>query len=129
ITSSLVLEGNGLIGEFVGGYSDWKRQAAAASSKADEAEDPAPSKAQDSTSTAPKAPDKKKLSYKLARELEQLPGKVEALESEIEALGQAMNEPAFFKQAPDVIAEETARAQQLQAELDAAYQRWEELEA
>jgi len=52
----------------------------------------------------------------------------EALEKEISELGQAMNDPAFFRQPPEIVAEKTARAQQLQNELDAAYQRWEELE-
>jgi len=128
ITSSLVMEGQGRIGDYVGGYSDWKRHSEKSSSRPAPAESqPGPAPVGAATPAA-KPAEKKKLSYKLARELEQLPGRVEALESEIEALGQAMNDPAFFKQTPELIAEETARAQRLQAELDAAYRRWEELE-
>jgi ATP-binding cassette subfamily F protein uup len=129
ITSSLVMEGQGRIGEYVGGYSDWKRQSARSAAPSD-APEPGSSPASMPAAAPPARPsEKKKLSYKLARELEELPGRVESLESEIEALGQAMNDPAFFKQSPERIAEETARAQRLQAELEAAYQRWEELEA
>jgi len=129
ITSSLVMEGNGQVGDYVGGYSDWQRQvkeratrlAAETQSKADA---PKP------TARTPEKPrPDNKLSYKLARELEQLPTKVESLEADIEALGKTMNDPEFFKQSPEKIAEATARAQRLQDELSAAYARWEELEA
>ena len=127
ITSSLVMEGYGRVGDYIGGYSDWQRQ------KSDgigvEAATPAqlPDKT-DQTKSVVKEARPKKLSYKFARELEQLPGKVEALEQEIAELGQQMNDPSFFRQPPETIAEETARAGYLQNELDAAYQRWEELE-
>ena len=129
ITSSLVMEGNGQVGDYVGGYSDWQRQvkeratrlAAETQSKADA---PKP------TARTPEKPrPDNKLSYKLARELEQLPTKVESLEADIEALGKTMNDPDFFKQSPEKIAEATARVQRLQDELSAAYARWEELEA
>jgi len=129
ITSSLVMEGNGQVGDYVGGYSDWQRQvkeratrlAAETQSKADA---PKP------TARTPEKPrPDNKLSYKVARELEQLPTKVESLEADIEALGKTMNDPEFFKQSPEKIAEATARAQRLQDELSAAYARWEELEA
>ena len=129
ITSCLVMEGDGQIGDYVGGYSDWQRQvkeratrlAADSQMKAD-----APKPA---ARTPEKPRQENKLSYKLARELEQLPAKVESLEADIEALGKTMNDPDFFKQSPEKIAEATARAQRLQDELSAAYARWEELEA
>lgn len=128
ITSCLVLEGHGRVGEYVGGYSDWLRQRSKAEKEAEtETSEPAPvskpAPAQPATARPPK------LSYKLARELEQLPAKVELLESEIAALGARMNEPDFYRQDPAEIARASERAQALQAELDLAYQRWEALES
>ncbi|AKS41868.1 ABC transporter ATPase [Wenzhouxiangella marina] len=127
ITSCLVMEGEGRIGEYVGGYSDWQRQKARRAEVKAASQAPAETSPPTPASKTPK-PTAKKLSYKLARELEQLPGRVEALEAEIAALGEAMNQLDFFKQDPESIARTTARAQQLQTELEAAYQRWEELE-
>ncbi len=132
ITSCLVMEGNGRVGDYVGGYSDWLRQRSRSATDANEktskeASQPfaqAPVKKSPDPATAPK-----KLSYKLARELEMLPGKVEQLEQRIRALGEEMNDPAFFRQDQDIINQKTGEAQALQDELDAAYKRWEELES
>ena len=71
---------------------------------------------------------KRKLSYKDARELEQLPARIEALERDIAARTQAMHDPAFFKQGGDAIAAANADLAALQSELDAAYARWQTLE-
>jgi ATP-binding cassette subfamily F protein uup len=77
--------------------------------------------------TAPPAA-KAKLSYKDARELEALPPRIETLEGELARLTGAMNEPAFYqREAADVAADNAALAR-LQAELDAAYLRWAELD-
>ncbi len=128
ITSTLVLEGDGRIGEYVGGYSDWLRQRAAAQAEA-ERSSPAVGAAAGAKSPSPAPPKAAKLSYKLARELAQLPARVEALESAIEQAGAAMNDPAFYQQTPEQISAAGERLNALQAELDAAYARWETLES
>jgi ATP-binding cassette subfamily F protein uup len=129
VTSTLVMEGDGRIGEYVGGYSDWERQrpamavapsaGIAATKRAD-----TPTPAQ-----AAARPAQKKLGYKAQRELDQLPARIEALEARIAALTQAMSDPAFFQRDADAIARDNAILADAQAELDAAYARWEELEA
>lgn len=133
VTSTLVLEGDGKLGEYVGGYTDWLRQrprkqipSSPASPKADDkaAASPVPQKA--ITSDAPSA--KKKLSYKDARELEQLPAKIEVLETEIAARTEAMNDPGFFQQPPANITAANLQLAELQQQLDAAYARWAELD-
>jgi len=129
VTNTLVLEGNGRVGEYIGGYSDWVRQRAPLKDGMRQWDDgkaaltsapqPVPVEA-----TAPK----RKLSYKDARELESLPARIEVLEAEIAARTQAMQDPAFFRQNnATVVAANTALAA-LQAELDAAYQRWQTLD-
>jgi len=129
ITSTLVMEGQGRIGEYVGGFEDWQRQRSRQNRNPSVAPETINSVPEQRAKTAPAPkPAARKLSYKLAHELEQLPAKVEALEAEIAALGQAMNIPEFFKQDAETVERETGRVQALQHELEAAYRRWEELE-
>ncbi len=146
VTSTLALEGDGKLAEYVGGYSDWLRQRAMPRQDAkatsmdarhrghDEPKDSATMDARlrghDEQKPSPPAPAaKKKLSFKEQRELEQLPGRIEQLESDIAALTEAMNAPAFFQQdSSEIVAANEALAT-LQAELDAAYARWEVLDS
>jgi ABC transport system ATP-binding/permease protein len=124
VSSTLVLEGDGQVGEYVGGYSDWLRQRPAATVNT-------PSASSASTDAAPApaaAPAKRKLSFKDQRELEQLPARIEHLESQIGERTAAMNEPAFFQQDGAAIIQANEALAKLQAELDAAYTRWSELE-
>jgi ATP-binding cassette subfamily F protein uup len=130
VTSTLVLEGDGKVGEYVGGYSDWLRQRASA---------PDPSAATRAAATADRvttnaagepgvpAPSKRKLTYKDARELQQLPQRIEALEGRIAALTARMHEPAFYQQGSGAIVMANSELAALQAELDSAYQRWQAL--
>ncbi|MEX1829452.1 ATP-binding cassette domain-containing protein [Luteibacter sp. CQ10] len=122
VTSTLVLEGDGAIGDYVGGYSDWLRQKPVAQVKAAPA---APKSA--APAPAPVAP-KKKLSFKEQRELELLPAKLEQLEAEIAKRTAAMNDPAYFQQDAAAITKANDALVKLQAELETAFARWEELE-
>ena len=129
VTSVMVMEGNGRVGEYVGGFSDWE-QLRRRQTRADTAS-PRTASANANPAPAPAKPARaggKKLSYKLARELEALPAQVEQLEADIAQMAEAMNQPGFFQQAANVINQASEQAQALQAKLDKAYQRWEELE-
>ena len=148
VTSTLVLEGNGRVGEYVGGYSDWLRQRPQSEARSSlprhsgESRNPVPLPSTDSETSKALDPGlrrddekkneapatRRKLSYKDARELEQLPSRIEALESEIAARTQAMHDPAFFRQGGDAIAAALAELAALQAELDAAFARWQMLD-
>ncbi|WP_298576771.1 ATP-binding cassette domain-containing protein [uncultured Luteimonas sp.] len=127
VTSTLVLEGDGRLGEYVGGYTDWLRQrpAPGATTVATVAARPAPAPAPPAAAPPPR----RKLSYKEARELEQLPALIERLEAEVAARGEAMNDPAYFQQDSAAITAANDALSTLQAELDAAYARWAELDA
>jgi ABC transport system ATP-binding/permease protein len=74
------------------------------------------------------APAKRKRSYKESRELEQLPLRIEALETQVATLTAQMNDPAFYQRDGAAITTHHATLSQVQAELDAAYARWSELE-
>ncbi|HSN01417.1 MAG TPA: ATP-binding cassette domain-containing protein, partial [Rudaea sp.] len=125
VTSTLVLEGDGRVGEFVGGYSDWLRQRRPERPVEAIKRGPEPNSAAARSASSPR----KKLSYKDTRELELLPARIETLENVIAARTQAMHDPAFFKQDGGTITLANQELAALQAELDAAYARWQELEA
>jgi len=131
VTSTIVFEGDGRIEEYVGGYADWLRQrrkqtkAAIAGSRASA---PAAKGAGAATVPAPAAPPKK-LSYKEQRELEQLPHRIEVLESEHSQLQAKIASPEFYKEGSEGIAKALARATAVDAELLAVYARWDELES
>jgi len=126
VTSTLVFEGEGRIGEYVGGYSDWLRQRKAAVPAAASSGKPKP-KPQPATS-APAAGKPKKLSYKDQRELDALPARIESLEAEQSELQAVTSDPDFYRQEPDTITANLARLEALSAELETCYARWEELE-
>jgi ATP-binding cassette subfamily F protein uup len=95
VTSTLVMEGDGVIGEYVGGYSDWQRYAASVARllrPRPQAGDRCTGRCCGRDSAAPK----RKLAYKEARELEQLPKTIEKLEGDVEGLTSAMNDPSFY---------------------------------
>ncbi|UXI66861.1 ATP-binding cassette domain-containing protein [Tahibacter amnicola] len=128
VTSTLVLEGEGRVAEYVGGYSDWLRQrpvrrSAPAATPRSAAPEPAREVA-----PPPAASARRKLSYKDQRELEALPARIEALESQVSELTAAMNDPAFFRQDSAAILAANQRLSATQGELEAAYARWEQLE-
>jgi ATP-binding cassette subfamily F protein uup len=123
VTSTLVLEGAGRVGEYVGGYDDWLRQRRTeAPVKVDKA-------AARSTRPRPRSDRPQTLSYQQRRELEALPLQIETLEAEQQQLYQALSDPAFYQQTGAAIAGAKARLEGLEQELTDAYQRWEALEA
>src|SRR5690606_18855641 len=128
VTSTLVLEGEGRLGEYVGGYSDWLRQRRPPPAQAQAP--PAPAPVKPAPPTAPAAPPaRRKLGYREARELEQLPARIEQLEAEIARRTDAMHDPGFYQQDGAAITAANLELARLQEELDAAYKRWEELES
>jgi len=141
VTSSFVFEGDGKIGEYIGGYSDWmkdkakeaaKAATAAAAVAAASAHSSAPAATLSSRSASPgsgKAGAKsRKLSSKEQRELEALPAQIEKIESEQQALTVELGDPSFYQQPPAVVAAARARVFELEAVHATAFARWEELE-
>ncbi|MBA8682679.1 ATP-binding cassette domain-containing protein [Stenotrophomonas tumulicola] len=129
VTSTMVMEGDGVVGEYVGGYTDWQRHAARVAAAAASAPVVAAKPVAAAAAAAAPAEPKRKLSYKDARELEQLPLKIEALEKDVEGLTAAMNDPAFYQRSAAEMAAHNQQLAKVQAELDGAYARWEELDA
>jgi len=122
VTSTFVFEKEGRVQEYVGGYDDWleQRPLEIAETK------PAPEK-KIKKRLRPAGP--RKLSFKEVRELESLPQKIEAMETEQQELYDSMADPAFYKKEAALISQEKARSEELEQSLSIAYERWEELEA
>lgn len=131
VTSTLVFEGEGRVREFVGGYQDWLRQGGSprllgvGEEKAAKSE-PAPQAAA-APAAAPEAA-KKKLSYKLQRELEAIPGQIDALEAELAGVQEEISAPSFYQRPAEETRVVLERLDSLQAELDRLIERWAELE-
>ncbi|MEH6393759.1 ATP-binding cassette ATPase Uup [Pseudoalteromonas sp.] len=129
-TSVWAFEGNGVITDIVGGYSDYE---AYVNYLAQEQKKQLSTPAKKEITVAPtpvaKTENKaNKLSYKLKLELEQLPSKLEQLEQALEAQQVVVNDADFFKQDASVTSKELNHLAQLESDLEAALERWEELE-
>lgn len=133
VTSTLVFEGEGKVQEYVGGYQDWLRQRPVLD-KTTSAKSGAVASTQqpDGVSSAAEsknAPVRSKLSYKLQRELETLPGLLENAEAELEKMRQICSAPDFYNQDRDLIASQLQTLQELEQKAEQLMERWLELEA
>ncbi len=136
VTSTIAWEGDpawggrpGLWREYEGGYEDWKRQrertrVALAAQAVLQAPKAAVGVAPPRPAAAPT-----KLSYKEQRELESLPGRIEALEAEQKTLFERLASPALYTEAPQEAAALQARHDAIEAELMQSLERWEALAA
>ena len=120
VTGTLVFEGDGAVREYPGGYDDWLAQRKLAA-PAPEPENAEPAK------LAPGKP--RKLSNQLRKELQEIPGRITALEAELDELHRQMADANFYKGAPADIQAATARSAEIPSELDRLYARWSELES
>jgi len=123
VTSTLVFEGRGHVGEYAGGYDDWLAQRP--EEIRPEAKEKRPKKSPRAKTSAPR-----KLTFKEARELEELPDRIERLEVEQKELVAAMADPLFYQSDDGSrVATTKARLDELENSLQVAFERWEELEA
>jgi ATP-binding cassette subfamily F protein uup len=125
VTSTLVFEGDGRIGDYVGGYADWVRERDKAAARADGPAAPAQAQARADS----KAPKGRKLTSKEKQELEALPARIDALESEQAELGAKLADPVFYQRERSAAAAVHVRLDELERQHAVALARWEELEA
>ncbi|HDH05189.1 MAG TPA: ATP-binding cassette domain-containing protein [Nitrospirae bacterium] len=121
VTSTIVCEGGGRIGEYVGGYDDWLRQ-----------------RLPDAVNRKVKVPVRKKprqkkevhrkLTFKENREIEALPGMIESMEAEHDGLYKKLADPEFYKGDGSRVAESKSKIEDLEKDIADAYERWALLE-
>jgi ATP-binding cassette subfamily F protein uup len=149
VTSTLAFEGDSRVTEYVGGYEDYLRQSRAGSGVRDPGSgvrdpesgrrDPGSgirdadvanreSGSSRAASRGVSPPAERKLSFKEARELESLPARIEALETEQTRLQAEAASAEFYKESADHIRTVLARIEAIGPELDVAVARWVELD-
>ena len=135
VTQTIASEGDGVWREYAGGYQDWadyqaarrKEEAAQASAaKRNEARPTESGKANKSNSA--KSAAAPKLNFKDARELENLPPQIAALEAEQKRLGVQLEDPKLYQSEPQEAQRIAARLAQIDDELLGLLERWEVLE-
>ena len=126
MTQVIAFEGDGKLIEYAGGYEDWVRvkkfQAAGGTAK------PAPVKLP--VQAAPAAAEKPKhgkLSYKEARELEELPRHIDALEREQIDIAAHLADGTLYRSDPKRAKQLQARSEEIEVEISAALERWDGL--
>ena len=129
VTSTLAFEGGGVVTEYVGGYADYLRQRPAVN-RDGAASRSAVSPVSSGASSKPRSaePASRKLTFNEKRELDSLPARIEALESEQARLERESASPEFYKETADHIRAVLERLDALRPELEAAVARWLELE-
>ncbi|WP_417501495.1 ATP-binding cassette domain-containing protein [Marinobacter sp.] len=151
VTETVFLDGSGSVQEYVGGYSDWRRQggrfpAEVAGARPDRHDKAAKSGKQSdkkkqsassgdsgqsgSGSNVGSASKSKpvKLSYKLKLELEQLPGQIETLEQEVASIQARIASPEFYSGSPEDVAATLEALEKKETSLERVIERWMELE-
>nr|WP_297402698.1 ATP-binding cassette domain-containing protein [uncultured Marinobacter sp.] len=145
ITETVFLDGSGTVREYVGGYSDWRRQGGCFPSEASGARPDkqdkvdkraaAPAKSSERKASGPsrqdvpaEQPKPVKLSYKLKLELEQLPGQIEALEQEVARLRERVSSGDFYSGPPNEVSATLEALTAKEARLEQVIERWMELE-
>jgi len=124
VTSTMVLEGNGIINEYPGGYDDWLNQRKVPVAQAKSKEKPV----QEIEPPAANPREFRAMSHKEERELERLVIKIQENEEKREEIYTVMAESGFFQKDPQEITRIKVKLQTLEDELLQAYQRWEYLE-
>jgi ABC transport system ATP-binding/permease protein len=130
VTSTLVLEGNGRVGEYVGGYTDWVRQRAPSRAPSREPRGttaPAVGEERQRASSSNRSDRKRKLSFRETNELASLPESIDALERERSAIYALLTDPAVLRDGA-ATASAKARLLEIESELSSRLARWEELE-
>ena len=120
VTSLLVFEGDGQIGEYAGGYSDWL-------ARHQSAQTPRTAEKKKARKQQRSKQRERKLSFNEQRELNALPDQIEALEAEQSALHEQMADPAVYQQNGEDVTAAQTRLEQIDNDLKQAYARWEEL--
>jgi ATP-binding cassette subfamily F protein uup len=133
VTETLFLDGTGQVHEFVGGYTDWRRQggqfpAEKSGSRPDKQQKPESKNKSKPAAQSGTKPTAAKISYKLKLELEQLPKTIERLEQEHKQLQGAIGSADFYARSAHKVDETLARLTVVGAELETAMERWMELE-
>jgi ABC transport system ATP-binding/permease protein len=123
VTSTIVLEGDGAVNEYPGGYDDWLNLRAVS-----EPEKRPKAAHEKKVLSASRKDVARKMTFKERKELVEIASKIEALEEEQKSIFAMLADPAFYQKSPGEVAGTKARARELEKEILASCDRWEYLE-
>src|SRR5690606_14675699 len=136
VTQTLVAEGDGVWGEYVGGYDDWLAQrrepepvAESRSTAVQTAATEEPAAKKPATPARPRPQRGGRLSSWEAKELESLPDAIAEVEAQQEALTARLSDPTLYQEKPERVAEINEELAALEDKLSELFDRWEVLEA
>lgn len=137
VTSTIAFEGDGLWREYEGSVEDWliqsRRSREITATTAPNSTPVPPEKERNQqkelAENKREQPTKRKLSYKDQRDLEQLPGQIEALEAEQKSIQAELADGALYSKDPAHAMALHTRESEIEEALMAALERWTELSA
>ncbi len=124
VTSTIVLEEDGVIGEYPGGYDDWLAQRKLKTDIVISEESP-----EKKLLESKKEQVGRKRSFKEQEELSSLPSKVEKLEAIRDEIYTLLSDTAFYQRDPKDISQTKVKLESTESALLEIYERWEYLEA
>lgn len=124
VTSVIHAEGDGIWLEYAGGFSDMARQQKQKTTPVMAMKKNTPTV----TKTKPAAQKPARMSFKDKHALETLPDKITKLEAAVATFKQVLSDPEMFAKDPERYNKTAANLVKAQAELEAAQERWLELE-
>jgi ABC transport system ATP-binding/permease protein len=130
VTSIIAFEGRGNVLEYVGGYDDWLRQGGKWTEEelpVDIAQEVSRQTGVQKAATSIQASKTKKLSYKLQREFDELPARIEMLEQTVNRLQAVVGSADFYQQPSAVVEAQLAELAEAGQQLEACFERWAEL--
>jgi ATP-binding cassette subfamily F protein uup len=128
VSQVYAFEGDGVVREYIGGYTEWQTQALAGISSHNAVKIPAIASVLPSSDAARAPARKAKLSFNEARELELLPSRIEALEQEQQQIESALADGSLYARDANEANRLVARLAMIATDVDAAMARWEALE-
>jgi len=123
VTQVYAFEGAGAVREYAGGYDDWLAQRQAMP-------ETRPAKPATQEEAKPASSSRKlRMSFNDLRELGQLPGRIEALETEQRDIGTRLADASIYVSAPEEVKRLRGRLVEIEGLLEKAFLRWETLES
>ena len=128
VSSLLVFEGDGIVREHVGGYSEWVAAGGRFYQPGAERDTAGDMQRAGNKAAREQTREEKRARQKLERELEALPDKLDAVEQAIASIHEEMAAPGYFDRPLDEKRALESKLVAHEAEQSALFARWEELE-
>jgi ATP-binding cassette subfamily F protein uup len=125
VTQVIAFEGDGNLREYPGGYEDWLRARPQPTAAAPAATAP---KNAPASLPSPESAKRTRLSFKETRELAELPGRIETLETRQTEITALLADSAIYRDNPAGVQTFQREIADIATALEAAYARWEELD-